>query len=156
MCRTAGSLIGGFLADKVGHKKVLVSMYALGALCFIALALTSNVIALYLLVALGGACTVGTQNLANHYISEYYPKEAQATGIGWALGVGRIGAIVAPTLIGILLATGIAPQKAFMFFAIPSVVGALALICVQEKFASFDKVVRRDHKDMAIPRQLHT
>jgi MFS transporter, AAHS family, benzoate transport protein len=152
----AGSLIGGFLADKVGHKKVLVSMYALGALCFIALALTSNVIALYLLVALGGACTVGTQNLANPYISEYYPKEARATGIGWALGVGRIGAILAPTLIGILLATGIAPQKAFMFFAIPSVVGALALICVQEKFASFDKVVQRDHKDMAIPRQLHT
>jgi AAHS family benzoate transporter-like MFS transporter len=59
-----------------------MSMYVLGAICFIVLGITSNVLALYVLVALGGACTVGTQNLANPYISEYYPKEARATGIG--------------------------------------------------------------------------
>ena len=48
-----------------------------------------NPVLLYLLIALGGACTVGAQNIANPYISEYYPKEIRATGIGWALGVGR-------------------------------------------------------------------
>jgi MFS transporter, AAHS family, benzoate transport protein len=150
--QVGGSLIGGFLADKVGHRKVLVSMYVLGALCFIVLSITSNVFALYLLVALGGACTVGTQNLANPYISEFYPNEARATGIGWALGIGRIGAILAPTLIGILLATGLAPQKVFIVFAIPSIVGALAFLCVQERFGSFDKVTRTksDYQEVSI------
>ncbi|WP_050582838.1 MFS transporter, partial [Geobacillus kaustophilus] len=65
-----GSLIGGFFAGKLGHRKVLVSMYILGAVCFVILGVTSNLFMLYVLVAVGGACTVGTQNLANPYISE--------------------------------------------------------------------------------------
>ncbi|WP_031409955.1 MFS transporter [Geobacillus vulcani] len=143
--QVAGSLIGGFLAGKLGHRKVLVSMYILGAVCFVILGATSNLFMLYVLVAMGGACTVGTQNLANPYISEYYPKEARATGIGWALGVGRIGAVVAPTLIALILAVGLAPQKTFMVFAVPSIIGALALLCVQERFGSFDNVGNSSH-----------
>ncbi|MGJ3220744.1 MFS transporter [Geobacillus thermoleovorans] len=109
------------------------------------LGMTSNLFMLYVLVAVGGACTVGTQNLANPYISEYYPKEARATGIGWAIGIGRIGAVVAPTLIALILATGLAPQKTFMVFAVPSIIGAFALLCVQERFGSFDKVGSPSH-----------
>jgi MFS transporter, AAHS family, benzoate transport protein len=138
--QVGGALIGGYLADKIGHKKVLASLYFLGALCFITLSLTSNVFALYFLIALGGACTVGAQNIANPYISEYYPKEVRATGIGYAVGMGRIGAILAPTVIGLLLATGFEPQKAFIAFAVPSIVAAIAILLVQEKFGSFDKI----------------
>jgi MFS transporter, AAHS family, benzoate transport protein len=149
--QVGGSLIGGFLAGKLGHRKVLVFMYVLGAACFIILGITSNLFMLYVLIAIGGACTVGTQNLANPYISEYYPKEARATGIGWALGVGRIGAILAPTLIGLILATGLAPQKTFIVFAIPSIIGALSLLCVQEKFGSFDRVNNSDRLKQLSP-----
>ncbi|MFA1710340.1 MFS transporter [Peribacillus frigoritolerans] len=99
-----GSIIGGYLVGKIGHRRVLVSLYAIGTACFVLLGLTSNPIALYILIAFGGACTVGTMNLANTYISEYYPREIRTTGIGWALAFGRIGAIVAPILIGLLLA----------------------------------------------------
>jgi AAHS family benzoate transporter-like MFS transporter len=89
---------------------------------------------------IGGACTVGNMNLANPYIAEYYPPEARATGMGWALGFGRIGAILAPTLIAYILAIGIAPQNAFIAFAIPSIVGAISLLIVNEKYGSFDKL----------------
>ena len=96
-------------------------MYVIGAFCFAAFGMTMNPVLLYLLIALGGACTVGAQNIANPYISEYYPKEIRATGIGWALGVGRLGAIIAPSLFALILASGMEPKQAFMVFAIPSV-----------------------------------
>lgn len=135
-----GSLLGGYMAEKVGHKRVLISLYLIGALCFVSLSLTSNLFLLYILILVGGACTVGNMNLTNPYITEYYPPEARATGMGWALGFGRIGAILAPTLIAYILAIGIAPQNAFIAFAIPSFVGAIALFLVKEKYGSFDKI----------------
>ncbi|MEW4369401.1 MFS transporter [Paenibacillus kandeliae] len=134
-----GSLLGGYLVEKVGHRTVLVTYFLLGSICFVCLSLTSNTALLYILIALGGACTVGTQNLINPYISEFYPREIRATGVGVSVGVGRIGAILAPVLIGLLLATNIAPQKAFMFFAIPCLLGSVAFLLVQERYGNFDK-----------------
>lgn len=90
-------------------------------------------------IAIGGACTGGTQNLVNPYISEFYPREIRTTGLSVTVGIGRIGAIMAPLIIGLLLATNLAPQQAFMAFAIPSMVGGLALLLVQEKHGSFDR-----------------
>jgi len=135
-----GSLLGGYLVDKIGHRNVLVSMLLIGAVCFVALSLTSNVILLYLLIALGGACTGGTQNLANPYISEFYPKEIRSTGVGITVGFGRIGSILAPTVIGLLLATNLEPKSAFMAFAIPSILGGAVLLLVREKYGSFDRL----------------
>ncbi len=111
----------------------------MGALCFVSLSLTSHTLLLYGLIALGGACTGGTQNLVNPYISEFYPREIRATGLSITVGIGRIGAILAPVLIGLLLATNVAPQNAFMAFAVPSILGGIAFLFVQEKYGSFDK-----------------
>lgn len=145
-----GALVGGYFADKIGHKKVLTTLFLLGALCFAALSITSSTAVLYILIMLGGACTVGTQNIANPYISEYYPREVRATGMGWALGIGRIGSILAPTIIGMILATGIEPQSIFMYFAVPSIVAAIGILVIQEKYGSFDKLQHQDTKEVKI------
>ncbi|RDW19705.1 MFS transporter [Oceanobacillus chungangensis] len=136
-----GSIFGGILVGRVGHRRVLISMFFIGSLSFVFLSLTSNTLLLYLLIALTGACTVGTQNLVNPYISEYYPREIRATGLSIAVGVGRIGGILAPVAIALLLTTNLAPQHAFMAFAVPSLLGAIAFMIVQEKYASFDRVI---------------
>ncbi|WP_397315055.1 MFS transporter [Peribacillus frigoritolerans] len=81
MGQIGGSLIGGYLVGKIGHRRVLLSLCAMGTVCFVILGLTSNAAALYILIVFGGACTVGTMNLANTYISEYYPREIRSTGI---------------------------------------------------------------------------
>lgn len=148
-----GSLLGGYLVDKIGHRNVLVSMLLIGAICFVALSLTSNVILLYVLIALGGACTGGTQNLANPYISEFYPKEIRSTGVGITVGFGRIGSILAPTVIGLLLATNLDPKSAFMAFAIPSILGGGVLLLVREKYGSFDRLgaSSRDNVVLQVP-----
>ena len=64
-------------------------------------------------------------NLGNPYITEYYPREIRATGMGYAQAIGRIGSILAPTLIAMLLVTGIDPKMAFATFAVPSILAAL-------------------------------
>jgi len=69
-----GTLLGGFLAGKIGHRKVLISLYIMGVVTFIALSITTNVALVYFLILLGGASTVGAMNLGNPYITEYYPR----------------------------------------------------------------------------------
>lgn len=141
-----GSLLGGYLVDRVGHRKVLLFMFIIGAICFASLSITSNTYLLYVLIAFGGACTGGTQNLVNPYISEFYPQEIRTTGLSVTVGIGRIGAILAPLIIGLLLTTNLEPQQAFMAFAVPSIIGGIALLAVQEKYGSFDMVLKTTNK----------
>ncbi|MCM3238602.1 aromatic acid/H+ symport family MFS transporter [Heyndrickxia oleronia] len=136
-----GSILGGWLADRIGSKKVLVMFFILGAACFALLGLKTNLLFLYTLIIVGGACTIGTQNIANPYIAEYYPKEMRSTGIGWALGMGRIGALLAPTLGGILLSKDLPLQINFLAFCIPCILGGLVILLIQNKYGSFDKKV---------------
>ncbi len=142
-----GTLLGGFLAGKIGHRKVLISLYLMGVVTFIALSITTNVALVYFLILLGGASTVGAMNLGNPYITEYYPREIRATGAGYSQAIGRIGSILAPTLIAMLLVTGVDAKTAFATFAIPSILAALGYFLVQEKYASFDKVVEEENSN---------
>jgi len=88
---------------------------------------------LYLLVAVAGAATIGTQNIANAYVSQYYPISMRSTGLGWALGIGRIGAIVGPTFGGILLSSNTSVQFNFIAFAIPGAIAAFVIFLTNNK-----------------------
>lgn len=137
----SGSIFGGMLVNRLGHRSVLILMFFIGSLCFVLLSITTSSLLLYLIITLTGACTVGTQNLVNPYISEFYPREIRTTGLSIAVGVGRIGGIMAPVAIALLLSTNLDPQHAFMAFAVPSLIGAVCFITVREKHASFDRAV---------------
>jgi MFS transporter, AAHS family, 4-hydroxybenzoate transporter len=50
-----------------------------------------------------GFCIVGGQIAANALAASFYPTSVKATGVGWALGIGRIGSIVGPIVGGVLL-----------------------------------------------------
>jgi AAHS family benzoate transporter-like MFS transporter len=134
-----GTLIVGRLADKWGPRKMLIPMYVVGAICIIMLGFSSNLFVLYVLVAVAGACTIGAQNIANAFVSQYYPPFIRSTALGVASGVGRIGAIVAPTLGGILLAASLPIQLNFLAFAIPGAIAATVLWFVSEKYAYYNQ-----------------
>lgn len=86
-----GTLILGGLADKFGVKKVLVPMFIMAAVSLTLLGFKSNMITLYLLVLIAGACTMGAQNISYAFVSQYYPSLMRSTAIGFASGIGRIG-----------------------------------------------------------------
>jgi MFS family permease len=56
-----------------------------------------------------------------------YPPDRRATGIGWAVGIGRSGAVVGPAVAGALLASGTPLSVLFAAFCVPLGVAAVAV-----------------------------
>jgi MFS transporter, AAHS family, benzoate transport protein len=79
------------------------------------------------LVAVAGFGGLGTQNLLNDHFAGFYPAGARATGLGWALGVGRVGAIVGPTYGALFVGGGSAVVASAVAFAVPALLGALVM-----------------------------
>jgi AAHS family benzoate transporter-like MFS transporter len=125
-----GSLIGGRVADRTGTKPVIVVSFALAALGVAALSAEPATVLIYVLLALGGYGTIGTQNLLNSYVTSYYPGTVRATGIGWSLGVGRLGGILGPSIGGLILGSSLGLDWNFYFFGAIAVVGALVVAFV--------------------------
>jgi benzoate transport len=59
-----------------------------------------------------------------------YPTAVRATGMGWAVGIGRLGAILAPIVSGALLDAGWAPSQLYFLFSVPFVIAALAMLVI--------------------------
>ncbi|UOT01346.1 MFS transporter [Rhodococcus opacus] len=129
----AGALIGATLADRYGIKPVTVAFFLSAALSLLAIATAPPLAVIYLLVMLAGLGTTGTQILLNTYIGTYYPASCRATGLGMALGVGRIGAIIGPTYGGLFVALGADTTWQLFAFALPAVVGAVVTLLVPRR-----------------------
>jgi hypothetical protein len=59
-----------------------------------------------------------------------YPTVVRATGMGWAIGIGRFGAILSPVASGALSDHGWMPAQLYMLFSVPFAVGALAMLAI--------------------------
>jgi len=128
-----GAIGGGWLADRFHIKHVLAGMYVLAAVSITLLGYKVPTEMLYLLVALAGASTIGTQIVSLAYAGQFYPMAVRGTGIGWALGVGRIGAILAPIVIGVLVGMALPLQQNFMAIALPGLIAAIAISLIDHR-----------------------
>jgi AAHS family benzoate transporter-like MFS transporter len=128
-----GAVGGGWLADKFHIKYVLVAMYALAAVSISLLGYPVSTPVLFLLVGLAGASTIGTQIVTYAYAGQFYPSAVRSTGIGWASGVGRSGAILAPIVIGTLVGMALPLQHNFIAIAIPAVIATIAVSLIRHE-----------------------
>ena len=128
-----GAVGGGWLADRFHIKYVLASMYALAAVSITLLGQPMPTAALFFVVGLAGASTIGTQIVANAYTGQFYPMAIRSTGLGWALGIGRTGAILAPIVIGILVSMKLPLQQNFIAISIPAVLGMIAVLLIDHR-----------------------
>ncbi|WP_235840443.1 MFS transporter [Corynebacterium yudongzhengii] len=90
-------------------------------------AIIGSVVAIYAILVLAGVGTHGTQILIIAAVTQFYPHQLRGTGLGWALGVGRIGAVVAPQMAGLLLAWGLGPASSYLMFGIAAILSGLSL-----------------------------
>ncbi|SOC13313.1 AAHS family benzoate transporter-like MFS transporter [Ureibacillus xyleni] len=149
-----GTIIIGRLCDKYGSKKMLVPMYASGAIALTLLGLGGNTFYIYVLVAIAGAATIGAQNIVQAYVSQYYPPYIRSTALGMASGIGRMGGMMGPILGGFLLSISLPIEMNFIVFAIPGVLASIALVIVGEKHSyiksyneqSIEKIKNKDTK----------
>ncbi|ATE61287.1 MFS transporter [Thauera sinica] len=127
-----GAIGGGWLADRFHLRRVLTIMFVIAALSIGGLGFLpkEDQGLLYLFIAVAGACTIGAQILLYAYVAQYYPLAIRSTGIGWASGVGRLGAISGPMLGGFLVSAELAFQFNFLAFAVPGAIAGLAISMV--------------------------
>jgi MFS transporter, AAHS family, 4-hydroxybenzoate transporter len=128
----AGCLTIGRLADRYGRLTRLLGVaFMLGAVA-IGLIGMSGRSSLWLLAAafLSGACSLGAQMCTVVYCANFYDTALRSTGVGWAIGIGRIGSIVGPAMGGILIAAGLAPRILFVLIGIMSVGSGIAVLAL--------------------------
>ncbi|MDT4826096.1 4-hydroxybenzoate transporter PcaK [compost metagenome] len=128
-----GAIAGGFLGDRFNLPKVVVAFFIVAAVSISLLGFKSPTPVLYLLIGIAGATTIGTQILLYATAAQFYGLAFRSTGLGWASGIGRNGAIVGPLLGGALLGINLPLQLNFMAFAIPGAIAALAMCFVHQR-----------------------
>jgi len=57
--------------------------------------------------------------------AKIYPIEIRSTGVGWAIGLGRFGAVIGPGIAGYMIAGGLSITTNFLTFAIPMLIGGI-------------------------------
>ena len=89
--------------------------YAAGILFIASIALfTMPYLILVGAIFFGGMTIVGSQTGANGACGKLYPARMRASGLDWALGIGRLGGIAGPAPGGYLLALGLRPPTIFL------------------------------------------
>jgi MFS transporter, AAHS family, 4-hydroxybenzoate transporter len=122
---TIGTFALGWFIYRFGFLSVLTVCFvaAGGSIALIGLpALSLGLV--FALVFVAGFCVVGGQPAVIALAATYYPTYLRSTGIGWVLGVGRIGAIAGPVLAGELIRLDWSAHQLFTAAAVPAVVSA--------------------------------
>ena len=125
-----GALSGSAVADRLGAKLVTATGFVVAACAVLLMSRGLSIGTLYVVVAAAGLGSVGTQILLNGYVASYYGADHRASALGWTLGVGRLGAILGPTVGGWILASSLGVSWNFYTFAVAATAGAVLVACV--------------------------
>ncbi len=125
-----GLLVAGPVADRYGSKVACAGWFALSAVFLFLLSVQLSLPLTYLVVLATGIFVFSAQVLLYAYVSKHYPTSGRGTALGWAAGIGRIGAICGPLLGGLLLGAGLAVPWGFYAFALVGLAGAVFIALV--------------------------
>ena len=139
-----GSIVTAWAGDRFGPIRSGAIAAGIAGIALFTLLLYPPVWAVYIILILAGVGTHGTQILIIAAIANFYPSNLRGTALGWSLGLGRIGAVAAPQLAGLLLAWNLGVNSNFIMFAAAAVFSALSLIILlrlQKNFSVRHQVV---------------
>ena len=127
-----GAVAGSFLivaaAQRVGTRRMAVFCALLTAGGIAALLFSASAIGpLLVSIALVGAGAHSALILMTSAVADSYSAQLRGTAIGWTLGVGRLGAVVAPSLGGLTLSAGLGPQAVFLTFIVSALLSATVM-----------------------------
>jgi AAHS family benzoate transporter-like MFS transporter len=126
-----GLLIAGALSDARGNKPTVLLWFGLAAVFLALLSIKLHSTSLvYVAVLLSGVFVFSAQVLVYAFVGHLYPPEVRGTALGMSAGVGRVGAIVGPSLGGALVTAGVAYPWGFYAFAVAAVLAVVALATV--------------------------
>ena len=121
-----GTVLLGSIIDRFSFRAVaLVYFVAVFAIAAIG-QLGHSIVLIGSAIFVAGFCIAGGQIASNALAAGFYPTSVRATGVGWALGIGRIGSIVGPLVGGVLLSLKWSAGEVFLAAAVAALCAALA------------------------------
>ncbi|WP_321390711.1 MFS transporter [Emcibacter sp.] len=125
-----GAVVGiiaiGLIATKIKLAKP-IALFFLGSAIFLIYVYFDQpkaLLALNTLIFIIGFLLQGAFTALYALAAHIYPTKVRATGVGWAAGLGRVGAIVAPIIAGLLTASGWDMHGLFLLFSVPLLIAA--------------------------------
>jgi len=126
-----GILVLGGLAIRLGlRRSIFVFMSAAAVLMITFGNFTGSFVVLVMFGLIGFTMQGGFVGLYP-VAARIYPAEFRTTGVGWAIGAGRFGAIIGPIVAGYLIGAGFSMTTNFIIFAIPTIVAGLAALQIK-------------------------
>ncbi|BAN27628.1 MFS transporter [Caballeronia insecticola] len=127
-----GSLLSGFMADRIGNRRLAMSIaWLLGASAIAMLAVMTGG-QLFWVIAMAGMFVIGTQTVLNNLVAVSYPTEIRSTGVGVFFGIARFGAMCGPAISGVLQQATGGPGAMFVVLG-GALVTAAALVFLVER-----------------------
>ncbi|MFC4231344.1 MFS transporter [Parasediminibacterium paludis] len=128
-----GIISQGYFSTKFGLQKIIaIFLFSTGLLMLMFGFFVGSDIVLVMFCFIGFGIQggfVGIYSLA----AKLYPTKIRATGIGGAVGIGRIGAIIGPMVGGALVSVGLSMKYNFILFSIPTIIGGLLVWLIESK-----------------------
>lgn len=114
------ALFIGPLMDRYNPFRILGYVYLAGTglVILLGLTLTGGTTAILLVIAfLTGMAVTGGQMSIAALATVLYPVELRSTGVGWGLGIGRLGGIAGPLIVGAALAADMGERDIFVLLS---------------------------------------
>ena len=122
-----GYFSAAYLVDRIGRKATLAGYLAMSAVSAYFFGQGGNAETVLLWGSLMSFFNLGAWGVVYTYTPELYPTRIRAFGSGWAAAVGRFGGILAPTIVGYMIAGPQGFSKVFTMFTGVMLVVAIAV-----------------------------
>ncbi|MGW6659652.1 MFS transporter [Rhodococcus sp. NPDC055024] len=124
-----GMLALNYTADRLGPRRVIAVGFTLLAVSVAILAVRPPQAVVFSLMILVGFC-IATVSVVFSFTGVYYPPAIRGTGLGICMGLGRLGGILGPILVGMIVASSMGSTGVFVLFGVFGVIGAVIVAIV--------------------------
>lgn len=122
-------LAAGYLCDHLGGRRVMCALFLLAGLSLVgATQVGGSVPLLMTAIFLAGGAWISGQAAMMVLIADSYPTAIRGIATGWALGIGRIGAIISPAVVAIPLGLGWEVRQILLLPVLPALLGAACIL----------------------------
>lgn len=125
---TFGTILMGWLMDRMNNHVVMGVSYAAAALCVVAIGLHASDVGMLRVLVFAAGFAMGAQVSMVVLAAQFYQTQCRATGVSWMLGIGRFGGILGASMGGVLMTMGWDFRTIFFGLAIPAMLAAAAVI----------------------------
>ena len=126
-----GIVSQGYLSAKFGLKRIICFFLISTAVLMIVFGFFKGSVLILILFGLIGFGIQGGFVGMYSVAAKLYPTQIRTTGVGWAVGLGRVGAVVGPIVGGLLIGIGFTMAVNFMLFAIPTIIAGIAILFIK-------------------------